>query len=229
MELKMKKQNEQMLVALLNAFATNEELSDEEKFKAIEDIHEEMAEIRKVERLNGEVFKLVPTTTRFYASNLGRVLKVTSEGEALCRTIRSRNKTGRYYFDVNVEVDGKRIKCRVSRVIAKTWLDSTLPLLYSSEDKRIVDHISEDTLDNSITNIRVFDQSSNIKRAIYEFNKSVGKECKRCYAEKDGVRKEYPSTALLIKDIMNETNPGYFNHAIKYGHKLNGYSVGYLD
>jgi len=223
----MKRQNEQMLVALLNALAQSTELTEDEKFDAINDIHKDLRAIKSVERKPGEFFKLVPGTTRYYASNLGRVIKITSEGEVECRLIRSKNKTGRYYYDVLIELKDMKTRCRVSRIIAKTWLDDSLNLLYSKEDTRVVDHISEDTLDNSLSNIRVLSQSNNIKRAIYEYNKTVGKTPRKCYAEKDGEYRVYSSTSDLVKDITGSNNNGVFSHAVKYSHKINGWAVGY--
>ena len=38
-------------------------------------------EKRKVENLENEIWKIVPTTNRYFASNLGRVKKVNKRGE----------------------------------------------------------------------------------------------------------------------------------------------------
>lgn len=189
----------------------------------------------KIERLPGEEFKIIPDTENFYVSNLGRVMYIeeNKNGESeeiLSNQILSRNKTGKYYNDVYIHFSGKRKsdRVRVNRIVAAVWKDPTFKIFYK-DDKRIADHIDGNSQNNRADNIRVISQSENILSAIYDLGKNVSKPTKRCYARKGDDYREYDSTNMLVRDISNCKNAGVFNHAIKYNHKINGYTVGYLD
>jgi len=87
----------------------------------------------KIKRLKGEVFKLIPTTERYYVSNQGRALKTIKDKdteatlEHLCKITKSKNKTGKYYSDIRIKQIGSNdaVIVRLTRAIAKTFLDKT--------------------------------------------------------------------------------------------------------
>lgn len=206
---------EKVLVDYLNNIYTAETMSDAERFDALKYCKDFFQKKNKVMRNPGEQFRLVPGTSRFYASNHGRVLKMTSKGESLCAEIASKNKTNKIYYDTYIEFceNGEFYKARVrtSRIVAKTWIDSSLPFLY--KDERVVDHRDNDSTNNKISNLQILSQRENINNAIYKQGRTVGRSCKKCYAYNidNGRFTEYVSTAKLCEDIFGKHNNGYFN------------------
>lgn len=191
----------------------------------------------KIPRLPNEVFKLIPTTTRYYVSNMGRALKIVYDKKAdtfLEHTIailKSKNKTNNYYHDIHIQLEnGDRIRCRLSRAIVKTFLDPTFGLLYE-DDKRIPDHIDCNPENDKLTNLRILSNNGeNVKAAIYEKGITVGKEIKKCYAYNIDTKelREYPSTGELCRDIFNSSNKGYFNsYSNAKSITKEGWTVGY--
>lgn len=191
----------------------------------------------EIKRLPGEIFKLIPTTTRYYVSNMGRALKIVYDKKAdvflehELSLLKCKNKTGHYYYDINIQLENeKRIRCRLSRAIVKTFIDPTFGLLYE-DDKRIPDHIDYNSENNKLTNLRILDSNGkNIIAAIYEQGITVGKEIKKCYAYNIDTKelKEYPSTGELCRDIFNSSNKGFFNGYNKdKSITSKGWTVGY--
>jgi len=186
-----------------------------------------------IKDLPNEIWKNIPGyPTCNFVSNMGRFKIVDVEGNTKFSTLsNSKNKTDKTYYDVSIEnPDGKTMKARASRVIAKTFLDSTFNLSYK-KDKRVVDHINNDSTDNRVSNLRILNSNAdNIKAAIYEQGKDVALEKKECYAYNINSKelRDYPSTAKLCEDIFKSKNKGYFNNY--YNHKLttrSGWRCGY--
>lgn len=189
---------------------------------------------REVINFKNEEWRLIPECTRYYASNFGRIKKVSLEGteeiETIIKPIGSKNKTGKLYLDAYIELaSGNKIRARVSRIIAKTFIDSTLGFDFKS-DKRVVNHITNQSECNILQNLEICTQSENISNAVYQSGKVVGKSCRKCFAYNINTKelREYPSTGHLCVDIWNSNNKGYFNHARE--HKTitkSGWRVGY--
>jgi len=136
-------------------------------------------EKRKVENLEKEIWKIVPTTNRYFASNLGRVKKVNKRGEFICKNVLSTNKTKLHYMDNYITLEnGEHVRVRNSRIIAKTWLDRSLPLLFTKTDRRVVDHIDVcNTEYSGIDNIRILkNNGENIRKAFYEQKEGMDKK-----------------------------------------------------
>lgn len=173
----------------------------------------------KIDRLPGETYKLIPTTTRYYVSDFGNALKIVYDKKAekfiehkLC-LVKSINKTNRIYVDITVQLEtGEHIRCRLSRAMAKTFLDPTFPLLYDKSNKLIVDHIDNNSENNNIKNIRICTCQENLKFAVDEQGKIIGIPSKKCYAYNIDTfeEKEYDSTAELVEDIFGKSNNGWF-------------------
>ena len=184
-----------------------------------DDIEAELREKATITRLPGEEFRLIPGCSRYYASNYGRLLKLTHSGEKLLLQSKSTNKTGKHYYDATLMLsDGTIIKARSHRIIAKTFLDTTLDLSFKN-DKRIVNHINNNPEYNNIENLEILlNNGENIKAAIYKQGKNTGRSIKKCYAYNINTKelREYMSTAQLCYDIWNSDNKGYFNHAMKH-------------
>lgn len=193
--------------------------------------------IIRIEREPDEEYYLIPETTRYYVSNHGHALKLVYDKFtdiylehpiALCK---SKNKTERIYSDINIQTeDGEYIRCRLSRAMAKTFLDNTFPLQFNDNDKRIVDHIDNNSENDHLSNLRIGTQSDNIKYAIYQQGRHVGAPQKKCYAYNVNTHelREYPSTGELCRDIWNSSNKGYFHSAnTKKSVTKHGWRVGY--
>lgn len=173
----------------------------------------------KIVRLPGETYKLIPTTTRYYVSNLGNALKIVYDKKAekfiehkLC-LVKSVNKTKRIYIDITVQLEtGEHVRCRLSRAMAKAFLDPTFPLLFEKGNKLIVDHIDNNSENNILSNLRIFTCAENINAAMYEQGKVVGKPMKICYAYNIDTKelKEYASTSSLVEDMFGKDNNGWF-------------------
>lgn len=178
----------------------------------------------KIKRLGGEFYQLIPGTTRYYVSNLGNALKLVYDKftdtylEHPIAIMKSKNKTGRLYADINIQnEDGEHFRCRLSRAMAKTFIDKSFPLLFSNNDRRIAEHIDNNSENNTLDNLRICDQSENIRYAIYEQNRKVGAPVKKCYAYNVNTKelREYNSTGECCRDIWSSSNKGYFHTANK--------------
>lgn len=177
-----------------------------------------------IESLPGEIWKSIPGIYEGnMCSNLGRFKIVDSEGNERFSPInRSVNRTKRLYRDVRIYMPGKEdFYCRTSRVLARTFLDETLGLLFK-DDRRIVDHIedkfNEDgTLYENIDNLQILTSKENSRKAVYEEHKEYGRPKKSCvaYNVKTEEVREYETTAKLSEDIWGSNNAGYFNAAYK--------------
>lgn len=190
----------------------------------------------RVESLDNEEWREIPGYPGNWCSNLGRF---KFEKEDVCTTlviVKAPNSTKKIYTDVSLlklDDDGK-VLCsesfRTSRVIAKTWIDSTLNLSFK-EDKRVVDHIDNNSRNEKVENLRVLTTNgANIKAAIYEQGKKVGKDMKKCYAYNINTKeeREYESSSNLVDDIWHKENNGYFNKAYKNKNTTkDGWRVGY--
>ena len=202
---------------------------DDKHIKAVENLVQ-------IPRLPGEVYELIPTTYRYYVSNMGNALKIVYDKKAdifiehKLALQKSRNKTGNYYYDINIQLEtGERIRCRLARAIVKTFLDSTFGLLYE-DDKRVPNHIDYNTENNNLSNLEIKSQSGNIEDAIYNQGITVGKPIKKCYAYNIDTKelREYVSTAKCTEDIFNKDNNGWFNSYYKNKFVSNtGWTVGY--
>lgn len=88
-------------------------------------------------------------------------------------------------------------------------------------------HLDDDCLNNNVENLKPGSQKENIILAVQ--TGCFDGVLKPCYAEKDGVRKEYKSTSDLVKDLTGTNNNGYFNAAVNrknstlYGWKIRLY------
>ena len=191
-----------------------------------------------VESLEDEIWKEIPTYPYYYASNKGRFKIIDSNNhEMLVNTFITKNKTKRPYRNIRlnkINSDGsieEGIVFRTSRVLAKTFLDEELGLLYK-EDKRDIDHIDNNPENECIENLRIITHSDNIRAAIYEQDRVVGREKKKCYSlniRTDEI-KEYSSTNELCRDIFGKNNNGYFscyyrNKSLAKGKYLVGYDI----
>lgn len=188
-----------------------------------------------IETISEEIWKLIPLegNTMNYCSNLGRFKVMDKNGkERLLTVYRSKNKTGKTYYDVSLyNPEGHNIKCRSHRVIAKTFIDSKFDIFYEKGSCIVCNHIDGNSENNKLNNIEICTQSENIKKAIYDEGKEVGKKIKKCYAfnVKTKEYREYISTKELVRDIWHKENAGYFNSA--YNHKSiseDGWTVGYV-
>lgn len=176
--------------------------------------------IIQIPREDGEVFKLIPTTTRYFVSNKGRALKLVYDRatdtylERPIARIPSKNKTGRIYYDINIQLENscKSFRCRLSRAICKTFLDESFGLLYK-DDKRVAEHKDGNYDNNDLSNLQITSQSFNIRKAIEEEGKSIGIPKKSCVAYNINTKevRRYESTRDLSRDLWNDDNPGRFN------------------
>ena len=170
----------------------------------------------KIPDLDGEKWKEIPGYPNNYASNKGRFKYDDGDTSFLLSVYTAANKTKRLYHDVillkitdNIVV-ASMDKYRTSRVLAKTWIDNTLGLSFK-DDKRIVDHIDNNSENENIENLRILENNgANIRAAVYE--QGVTKLCKPCYAYNINTKetREYPSTSELVRDIWGKENNGYF-------------------
>ena len=148
---------------------------------------------------------------------------------------RSKGKTKTYY-DVSLHNDkGERVVVRLNRLIARTWIDHTLNLSYKL-DKRVVDHINNDTLNNSVSNLQVITQSENLKKRVLEDDAYLSKKRVTCWVY-DGIKKRYykfvsvnDASDWLIKVSHSNTkhNAGIYAVMVKK-HNIRGkrWSAGY--
>jgi hypothetical protein len=134
-----------------------------------------------------EVIKPINGFSRFFISNLGRVLRESSNGE-LVEVKQHLNK--RFYYDVRLTKDGKTHTKKVSRLVAEAFL-GPIPEGY------FVDHIDCDKSHNYVTNLQLITNSENVSRA---HNFSVGAKLSSI------VGKINPVVHGLILHLKN-TNP----------------------
>ena len=185
-----------------------------------------------VTNLPNEVWKKTQYIGRYdapiYVSNLGRVKLKYGDRETLYKPIKNKNKTNMYYNEVRVKYQETEYY-RLSRIIYQTFVDSDFNPNYK-KDRRVIDHINGDTMDDSLSNLRICkNNGENIKLAILN-GKTVGKAKKKCYAYNVETKefREYDSTKELVRDIWNSDNCGYFYRYSK--DKLvngEGWSCGY--
>ena len=197
-------------------------------------IQEDTAPRNTAEVINlvGEKWKEIPGFPNNYASNKGRFKYDDGNNKFFLNIVYSKNRTKKIYRDVSIRNgpdygDGIH-KYRTSRVLAKTWIDNTLGLSFK-DDKRIVDHIDNNSENDNIENLRILENNgANIRAAVYE--QGVTKLCKPCYAYNINTKetREYPSTSKLVEDIWGKENNGYFHgyYNEKYTTK-DGWRVGY--
>ena len=118
---------------------------------------------------------------------------------------------------------------RLSRIIYQTFVDSDFNPNYK-KDRRVIDHINGDTMDDSLSNLRICkNNGENIKLAILN-GKTIGRAKRKCYAYNVETKefREYDSTKELVRDIWKSDNCGYFYRYSK--DKLvngEGWSCGY--
>lgn len=180
-----------------------------------------------------EIWKHIPGTPDCnYVSNMGRFKLVDQDGnERFGSVITSTNKTKKKYYDILIKKPNDRgYRVRLSRALAKTFIDENFPLIYSNGDRVVVDHIDNNSENNKVDNLRIVSSSDNILAAIYQQNRVVGRAKRECYAYNinTGEIRKYISTALLSQDIFNSTNRGWFSNYNKNKLKTaSGWIVGY--
>ena len=218
-------------------FKPNKETNREIRVAILtEVIQEDTAPRNTAEIINlvGEKWKEIPGYPNNYASNLGRFKYDDGDNKFFLTITYTKNGTPRRYRDVSIRNgpnygDGIH-KYRTSRVLAKTWIDNTLGLAFK-DDKRVVDHIDNNSENEKIENLRILaNNGENIRAAVYEQGVKMGKPSKRCYAYNINTKeeREYESTKNLVKDIWGRENNGYFCNY--YANKLttkSGWRVGY--
>ena len=178
-----------------------------------------------------ETWKQIPGTSEGnQCSNLGNFRFVDAKGNiSELPSHYSTNKTKRHYRDVCIKnLDGKNFYVRASRALAKTFLDDTLPLKAFKGTKIVVNHIDNDPSNENIKNLEIVSQKQNIREA-RKF-KQFGKTERKVWAEdENGNKTIYLSTSDLVEALTGTRNQGYFNHAVRYNHKIKGYKVGYVE
>ena len=192
-----------------------------------------------IENLPGEVWKMIDDGFNYnWCSNKGRFKIVDAEGnERLRKTMKSMGGRdhNKEYHDITLysTIPGvKSITCRSSRAIAKTFIDPTLELNTTKNAPRKVDHKDNNTNNECVDNLRILSHSENLKAAYNEQGvlRTGLAACRKCYAEKDGERREYNTTAALVRDLTGKNNGGYFQTAmLAKNPKLRGWNIGYLD
>lgn len=180
--------------------------------------------IVRIDRIaEDEEFRLIPTTSRYYVSNYGRALKLILDVptdtllERPIKIMKNRNKTNRIYSSIRITTtSGETINCRLSRALCKTFKDSSLGLLFK-DDKRVIDHIDNNSENNHIDNLRIVSYSENI-RAAMDMGIIVGHKPVECvaYNVKTGEVRNYKTTKELCNDIFDSNNGGFFNRAYNF-------------
>ena len=104
-----------------------------------------------IPKKNGEEWRLIDGCSEFYVSNLGRVRKKNRLVKA------GLNKYG--YPSCWIELsNGERKRATVHRLVANAFIPNP-------EGKPVVDHISGDKTDNTVTNLRWVTTSENTQAA----------------------------------------------------------------
>lgn len=144
---------------------------------------------KPLETVNLSDMKPVPGYPYHYASKTGHVYVEYEPGKiAKCSEILSSGKTRKYYHVSLYTKDKSKFDAVMSRVIASAWLDNTLNIDYT-KDNRDVDHINgEQTLNNSVTNLQILSHAENLKKAMNIYCK--GFNGKKCYVY-DGKKDRY--------------------------------------
>lgn len=192
-----------------------------------------------IENLPGEVWKMIDDGFHYnWCSNKGRFKIVDAEGNECLRNIH-RSMGGRFhnkeYHDILLLSTVKgvpSIRCRTSRAIAKTFIDPTLPLNTTKGCLLKVDHKDNNTNNECVDNLRIITHSENLRAAYNEqgVTRNDIRGSRKCYAEKDGERREYNTTAELVRDITGKNNNGYFYAAVRTKkRKLYGWTIGYIE
>lgn len=197
-----------------------------------------MSNYLAVERVKpDEVFSLIPGTDRFFVSNYGRALKTVLDKdtdtiiERLIPIFKTPNKTKRLYSDIYIYLNNEYCRVRLHRAMAKTFLDSSLNLFYN-KDKRVVNHIDNNSQNNHISNLEIMTQSENIRAAMDMGIKVGSYEAKECYAYnvKTNELRNYKFVRELCRDIFKTDNAGRFNHNYKCKSiSKEGWRVGYTE
>lgn len=176
----------------------------------------------------GEVWKQIPGVPDCnWASTHGRFKVVDTMGNEMANTILgSKNNTNRTYYDVSLEnPDGKVIRVRAHRALAKTFLDPDFPLFYEKGSSLVIDHIDNDSTNNNVSNLRITDQSTNILSALYDHNIKFGMKPKKVRCRETGIVYESASHASRAMGfdfnmaVANAANP---NQAVKTAGYIEG-------
>lgn len=177
--------------------------------------------------------KQVPGVEGLYACKDGTIYKVNCKGEVVrCYESVTKGACKLYY-----RVSYKKIDYLISRLVAKTFLDDSLVLNDLKDGKRItgldVDHIDNDTSNNTLTNLQILSHSDNLLKRASEIG-GWGKQSKQTYVYNNETR------TFTEFDRLNEAgrwicerenknyNPGYAGDAINNGYALfKKYGLGY--
>lgn len=176
--------------------------------------------------LPGEKWKTIPGVNECnMVSNMGRFKYVDSEGNETFGTLtKSKNKTGKYYRDASVKMSYKNtMKVRFHRLIAKTFLDESLGLLYK-DDKRVVDHIDGNSENDLLDNLQILkNNGENIRKAIYEEGKNV-------WRNRTDVELRKKNKCMRFNSMNNAArylniNIGSISQAARKGYKAKDWTV----
>lgn len=147
-----------------------------------------------------EIWKPIKGFESFYeVSNLGQIRRIGSVKNKTLRIIRKY-----YYADLNNR--GQRKNCRVSRLVAKTFLEN--PNGY-----RQVNHINGDKLDNTVENLEWCNSSMNLKHA-FSIGLKKPTRGEACGASKLKTKeiieiRKLRKDGMLLKDIAKKFKVGY--------------------
>lgn len=185
-----------------------------------------------IKNLKGEIWSTIDNFSLYRCSNFGRVKKITDdEKEFLVVPVYSTNKTKKRYADVYLTCDdGEKWRIRLHRLVAQCFIDNTLELKPGWSNKKVVNHIDNNSENNIAANLEVVSQKENLDKA-RELGIQVGLAPRKCYAKNltTGEIKYYDMTKDLVMDLTGKTNLGYFSHAVKYNHPIKNHKVGYID
>jgi len=165
--------------------------------------------------------KRIPGYSRYYATPTGRVYyNLDGDNYRECSYYKTKNKSGKTYLDISMKSDvseSKMTRCRVSRVIAYTFLSDIMPIRYKNGQKVYVQHTDNDSMNNAADNLYITTSKSNSRHAYYDLDKDFGHSI-RSIVLTDSITgevcKEYESIAACMKDY-NIDNHGVLDHYIK--------------